>query len=378
MKVVDCHIHYSMNITPDEMINLMDYCDTDIANMVIVPDKKKLSAICDGLMLKDKYPERIYVFASLDAFSYFSKKKTLGKAMVKHTLRMRKAGCDGIKMIEGKPEIRKLFNLPPFDDAVWEEYFAFMENTAFPILWHVNDPEEFWDRKEIPDWAMKRGWYYNDTFVNNQDQYKEIENVLLKYPNLKIIFAHFFFLSKDLDRLANILDKHPNVFVDLTPGIEMYINFTANRKKTLEFFEKYQDRIMYGTDIGTQSILEGGKLNIESEKNRADLVKRFLSAKEEFTVTETTSYLMHDEDFVLKPLDLKNEILKKILGENYLNFMGHKPYKVDTRIALDEIRRSRIKLAFMRVVDRKTQFDFNSFKILKKYFKNQGVKNGEN
>ena len=47
MKIVDCHIHYSSNIPVDEMIRILDYCDTDIANIVVVPDRAKLSAVQD-------------------------------------------------------------------------------------------------------------------------------------------------------------------------------------------------------------------------------------------------------------------------------------------------------------------------------------------
>jgi predicted TIM-barrel fold metal-dependent hydrolase len=363
MKIVDCHIHYSSNIPVEEMIRILDYCDTDVANIVVVPDRAKLSAVQDALILKHKLPDRIYVFASLDASNYFIKKKTLGKAMAKYALRMREAGCDGIKMIEGKPQIRKMLNVPPFDESVWEPYFAFMEDTAFPILWHVNDPEEFWDKDKIPKWAMQQDWLYDETYVNNEQQYEEVLNVLKKHPDLKIIFAHFFFLSKQLDRLSEILDKYQNVYVDLTPGIEMYINFSENKEKATAFFEKYQDRIMYGTDIGTKGVVDGKSASLEEEKKRADLVKRYVSSKADFIIDKHYSYLMHDNDFTLSPLGLSKKIQKKIFSLNFLDFMGHTPYPVDSNKVLREIRKTVVKLCLMKIGDKSgTEYDFASLK----------------
>ena len=370
MKIADCHIHYSSSVSIEDFMSLLDYCDTDIANIVVVPDKRKLSAVPDALMLKYRNPERIYVFASLDASAFFTKKESLGKALASYALRMRKLGCDGIKMIEGKPQIRKMLNVPSFDSPQWEAYFQFMEDTAYPILWHVNDPEEFWDKDKIPKWALDKDWLYDDTFINNEKQYEEVLNVLKRHPNLKIIFAHFFFMSGQLERLSEILDTYPNVYIDLTPGIEMYINFSEHISQAVTFFEKYQDRIMYGTDIGTQSILEDKKMSFEAEKKRADLVKGYISATQDFTVKKGNSYLMQDTDFVLSPLGLSKKKQRKIFSENFLNFIGHMPYVVDTKATVWEIRRTRLKLHFMRLVDKTTDFDHKSLKKTEKYFLN--------
>lgn len=362
MKIADCHIHYSSNISVDEMAKILDYCNTDIANIVVVPDKLKLSAVQDALILKHKLKDRIYVFASLDASCYFINKKTLGKSMARHALLMRKLGCDGIKMIEGKPQIRKMLNVPAFDSLVWDPYFKFMEDTAFPILWHVNDPEEFWDKDKIPKWALEQDWLYDETYINNEKQYEEVLKVLRRHPNLKIIFAHFFFMSKQLDRLSSILDKYPNVYIDLTPGIEMYINFSENKEKAIAFFEKYQDRIMYGTDIGTKGVVDGKSASLEEEKKRSDLVKRYISATEDFLVDKQYSYLMHDKDFTLSPLALSKRIQSKIFAQNFMNFIGHKPYAIDSRKALWEVRKTMFKLLLMKIGDKTTKYDFKSLK----------------
>lgn len=62
---------------------------------------------------------------------------------------------------------------------------------------------------------------YDDTYVNNEIQYRQMENMLQRHPNIKFIFAHMYFMSAQLPRLSALLDAYPNMMVDITPGLEM-------------------------------------------------------------------------------------------------------------------------------------------------------------
>ena len=44
-----------------------------------------------------------------------------------------------------------------------------------PLIFHVNDPEEFWDPARVPGWAREQGWFYGDgSFIDNKAQYAEV------------------------------------------------------------------------------------------------------------------------------------------------------------------------------------------------------------
>ncbi len=73
-------------------------------------------------------------------------------------------GADGIKLIEGKPTMRKVLPIPDFDKEVWDPFWDYCEKSGFPILMHVNDPEEFWEKDKIPSWAKSQGWGYDETY----------------------------------------------------------------------------------------------------------------------------------------------------------------------------------------------------------------------
>ena len=53
--------------------------------------------------------------AGLDVSAYFRAPQQVGSLFADSLDRLAAAGCDGIKMIEGKPDMRKMLPIPPFD-----------------------------------------------------------------------------------------------------------------------------------------------------------------------------------------------------------------------------------------------------------------------
>ena len=70
-------------------------------------------------------------------------------------------GFDGIKMLETKPTEQKAYGVR-MDDVCFEPFFAACEEDGTHMVWHVADPETFWDSDRIPKRFLERGWYYGD------------------------------------------------------------------------------------------------------------------------------------------------------------------------------------------------------------------------
>lgn len=384
LKVVDCHVHYSLPIQPETLMDILEKTGTDIANLVIVPDRNKVSSVPDALMAKHMFHDKLYVFGSLDVTQYYMHNKNIGKHFVKYVDRIRKAGCDGVKMIEGKPDLRKSIPIPNFDALSWAPFWKYAEETNLPILWHVNDPEEFWDEATIPSWALERGWLYGPEVIKSDEQYRQVFEVLKQHPNLKIIFAHFFFMSNKLEQLGQLLDNYPRIMIDLTPGIEMYQNFSKHPKDTLAFFEKYQDRIIYGTDIGAKWVLkkeEDGYDKLKESNQRAALVREFITKTEVFTVKADGNFLMGTKDIKIKGLGFSKEIQKKLFSENFLAFLEGKVNPVDVNRVIKECKHNKFLIKVMSFIDKDLDPDYESVKQVLNYFKNikrKSRKNEEN
>jgi len=177
-------------------------------------------------LLYEKYPMSGSISADMDFVTQLNE--------------LEKIGFDGIKMIEGKPTIHRVIGknlLNPHHD----KFFAEAEKRGTHIIFHVNDPIEFW--------TQEGGDYYGDgTFAANDELYRQAYAILEAHPNLKVTFAHFFFKSENPEDLEELFSKYPNLCVDLTPGWEMYLSFYKRKEYFKEFFTKHSKRILLGTD----------------------------------------------------------------------------------------------------------------------------------
>lgn len=362
-KRIDSHMHYSLPLQPEALIDFMDKKGIDKANLVLVPSRPRLTAVPDALMAKAKYPDRFYVFTSFDVSEYFKHGKEIGKYQAKFVENMRRCGCDGLKIIEGKPTMRKIMGaIPGFDEPCWEPLWKYLEDTQFPVLWHLNDPESCWGPEEKAPRHIRLGnELYDDTFVNNEEQYHQMEEILQRHPNIKFIFAHLYFMSAQLPRLAKILDTYPNVMVDITPGLEIYVNLSKNTEEAKEFFEKYQDRIMYGTDIGARCVLaeNAQPLNEEECLARMDLIDGLFQAETHRILKEDGRYLINTDDFLQLGFDLSEEALNKIYWKNFENYVSEMPAKVNPKGIIKECRRIMMTLKIMSFIDKSTTPDMS-------------------
>ena len=208
-------------------------------------------------------------------------------------------GCDGIKFMEMNPSFRKVrghgLNAPRYDAM-----FSLLEERQAPVLMHVNDPEEFWQA------GTAREQKYTADYPSKQLIYDETFEMLDKHPKLRVTFAHFFFLSNELDEAKRVMEKYPNVRFDLTPGWEMFLGFSKNVDGWHDFFTTYADRILFGTDSGPRK-------NFNDKIH--DLVWEALTRDDEFIMPCYGKCPMHG-------LGLDETTVKKICSDNYFAYMN--------------------------------------------------------
>lgn len=223
-----------------------------------------------SLYAKSLHPRTIYVSAGLDytddrvrealaAGSRPARAKASNR-LARQAEKRLAMGADGIKMLEGKPDMRKALGVPlsdPLFDGLWE----MLEHHGVPVLLHLADPEEFWDPKLLPSWAKEWGWDYGDgSFPAKADLYTELRDIAGKHPTLKITLAHLGFLSADPGTASAFLEEYPAVLLDLGPGSEMYFRFAARPDAWRSFFDRYRGRILFGTDL---YLADGGEAIVE-------------------------------------------------------------------------------------------------------------------
>ena len=282
--------------------------------------------------------ERIYAFGSLLYPSVPCEKPEGDWKPEKQAAQLLDIGCDGFKILESKPDSRKMVGLA-LDSPVYEPMFQLLEEREALLLWHVADPPEFWDAKIAPAFAVEAGWVYDDSFLSWEEIVGDVFRVLERHPRLRAVLAHFFFHSGSLEMAQAVMDRFPAVCFDLTPGIEMYENFSADPEGWRRFFIHNAGRILFGTDTDEA----GSDIMCETEKSPALTVahiRRFLETGEEFRFW----------DRPVRGLCLPEQVLDRIYYKNFYDIVpqrrpvdgeGLKNYarKYLDRVRSPEIRR---------------------------------------
>jgi hypothetical protein len=327
-RIVDCHTHL---FAIDEIDGLMEtmngtelsaVCLLALVNPMSVwwakPDMPEwyrpwfrlaVSVNVSSMLAKTRYPDRVFVFGGLD---YNTPDVLAGHYNFAEQARtLIDMGVDGFKMWMG-PYMRITTGLP-LDSLEYDEYYSLLEEASLPILYHAGPRPE-------------------------------LEGLLRKHPKLKIIFAHFFGGSRDLETLGNFFDAWPNTCTDLAPG-GIFRGLSDNRDEAREFFIKYQDRILFGTDNSVRDVA-----SVTRCQNKACFIRRFLESKSDLRLEELGMIKPDNLDPAINEderraagerwadygLYLDDGVLAKIYAENFCRMASPSPRSVNVAVALRE------------------------------------------
>jgi predicted TIM-barrel fold metal-dependent hydrolase len=341
VPVVDGHIHFPRPELMDDILGVMEATGVARANLVAVPDPQTVNQNPALIHFKAHHPNRVYICGALDYTQLWTDAARGPGALADQIATLQAIGFDGIKLIEGKPTVRKLLGLP-LDAAEYAGLWAALEEKGLPAVLHAADPEEFWDPERCPDWAQARDWFYGDgTYPLKEDLYAEVDRVLARHPDLDLVLAHFYFLSADLVRAAAFLDAHPRVCFDLTPGVEMYLNFARDLDAAYDFFVRYQDRLIYGTDIGASAMAVESQDGLDRAESlgRAWVVRRFLETDGAFSAPEGVGHGLGMDASGFCGIALPPAVLEKVYRANFERIFGPAPAPLSREAAMAELER---------------------------------------
>jgi hypothetical protein len=328
LPLVNAHTH--MRHEYNSLLNLADIMEGCGFQALCVactsatrPERLPTNAL--ALLMKTMHPQRVYWFPGLHYD--MADVGYLAPPVAEQMAGVLAQGADGIKLIEGKPTAYRQIGLP-LDGAHYEPVYAACETEGLPILMHLADPEELWDRDQLPEWARQRDWFYGDgTFPTKEGLYGEVQRILERHPRLKLILAHFYFLSGDMERAAAFLDRWPSVSFDITPGGEMYTRFSQAPAAWRDFFNTYAARLLFGTDTA------GGPERPDPEglarvQRQVAEMRRFLETEDVFEGLGRGA---------LHGLGLPEGTLAALYAGNFYRLAGAQPHPLNLSLALRSV-----------------------------------------
>jgi predicted TIM-barrel fold metal-dependent hydrolase len=202
-------------------------------------------------------------------------------------------------------------------DLMWEACAAM----NMPVAIHVSDPEAFFlpiDRfneryEELnnhPDWS-----FYGRDFPSNSELLEARNRVFARHPKTQFVALHVGNNAENLPYVSECLNKFPNMHVDLGARIG---ELGRQPRTARRFFEKHQDRILFGTD----AVPHG---NETPQQVFGDLLYeiyyRFLETEDEY-FDYAPAPVPPQGRWRIYGLGLPEQILKKVYYDNAARVLG--------------------------------------------------------
>lgn len=203
------------------------------------------------------------------------------------------------------------------DDPRFDGVIDFIVENNIPVVGHLGEPKNCWlpveqmtirgDKSyfgEHPEYHM----YLHPEFPTYEAQIEARDHMLEKHPDLKFIGVHLGSLEWSIDELAKRLDKFPNMAVDMAARIpHLQYQARTNWLGVHDFCIKYQDRLLYATDI----VVNGSEDPSAMKKQAHDT---WLNDWKFFTTDEMLQAAEVEGEF--KGLKLPREVIDKIYYKN--------------------------------------------------------------
>ena len=140
------------------------------------------------------------------------------------------------------------------DDSAFAPIYREIAAENKTLVAHVAEPSSCWEPpnpdspdydyyKENPEWYM----YLHPDHPRKEVILAARDQLLAENPKLRVVGAHLGSMEADVDEIAKRFDRYPNFAVDTAARMEYLM--LAPREKVRNFLIKYQDRVVYGTDL---------------------------------------------------------------------------------------------------------------------------------
>ena len=248
---IDVHNHqWSMSVSDIKtLVNEMDKLNMSVMINLSGDNGNRLQNKINNI--RTAGPKRFIVFANID-FGGIGQTGWTEKA-VKQLEEDVKYGANGLKIFKNlglsvnDNKGKRVAVDDPRLDAIWDK----CGELKIPVLIHTADPKPFWDAEDEHNerWleiASHPGRKRNDSDPAPWEVLiEEQHRMFKKHAKTTFIAAHFGWYPNDLGKLGRLLDDMPNVNVEFGAVIA---ELGRQPRMARKFFEKYQDRILFGKD----------------------------------------------------------------------------------------------------------------------------------
>ena len=193
-----------------------------------------------------------------------------------------------------------------YDADEFVPLFSKCAELGMPVNIHFADPIWMYEPMDNHNdgYMNAYNWKIDPTtpdLYDFDDLMASAENTIVKNPNTTFIFCHYINLSHDYERLGAFLDRNPNLWIDNSARFD---EVAPTPRATKKFYEKYSDRILFGTDNDPEDSMYDHNWRIYE--------------------TEDEHFYSHSYHWALYGLGLSDDILQKVYHDNALQLLNNR------------------------------------------------------
>ncbi|HEY4763056.1 MAG TPA: amidohydrolase family protein [Candidatus Sulfotelmatobacter sp.] len=329
--LIDFHTHISGSTKSENGVELSpdrEYLGTP-QELLAVMDGKNIRAmvnltggydrgLAEAVAKYDRtYPGRFYTFTE-PSYSRF-KEPDYPTLQAQAIERAHRDGGRGLKILKTLGlylrENITSGSLVKIDDARFDPMWDACRQFSLPVAIHISDPiafftptdrfnERYEELNNHPDWSFHGG-----DFPSNDELIAARNRVIARHPKTQFVVVHVGNFAEDLQNVSENLDRYPNMFVDLAARIG---ELGRQPRTASKFFDKYQDRILFGTD----STPHGDEFPQQVFNDKLyEIYFRFLETEDEY-FDYAPAKIPPQGRWRIYGIGLPETILKKVYYEN--------------------------------------------------------------
>jgi predicted TIM-barrel fold metal-dependent hydrolase len=256
--VIDMHSHSYAGSAADieRWIALMDKYGIEKTLILSYATGKKFDSV---YQVYSQYKDRFDVWCGFD-YSAINETGGMQKA-VKELERCFRVGAKGVGEL-GDKGFGEYYSYPVpsgmhVDDPRLKPLFQKCGELKMPVSIHVAEPMWMYEPMDSTNDGLMNAYEWRieqykskKNLIGHSALIQTLENVVRENPNTTFIACHYANCGYDLSILGNLLDKYSNLYADISAR---YAETSPIPRYMFGFFEKYQDKLLYGTDMGFYS-----------------------------------------------------------------------------------------------------------------------------
>ncbi len=251
------------------------------------------------LALYRRFPDRFEVWCGVDYAGF--DQPGFGPAAVAELERCARAGAAGVGELSDKGGgLCGNAGGMHFDDPRLDPILEKCADLGLPVNIHVGEDRWMYEPMDHANDGLMNAYTWRIAkkpgVLSHDEVVATLDRAVKKHPRTTIIACHFANCCYDLSILGRMFDAYPNLYADIgarfgeTAPIPRYM---------AKFFGTYQDRLLYGTDMG---------FGAEMYRTTFRILE---TADEHFYAQDLFNY-----HWPLHAFALPDAVLKKVYGDN--------------------------------------------------------------